>query len=241
MPDCGSAACNCAFEVGPGLQLSGSGALSNPFRIELSGTIEDSLTVEDSTTIDLILGGGGSPTDPYRLSAQAKVRVQDLTDVIDPEGSPSAGDSIIWVVDGVAAPRFEFRPPPPNPAGAVNIAAGLVGNGTVGSPLGPSVVNPAATGSTSGLEVYIDTAGKLRVTAPGVSAVEWSAVQNKPTLFPTDSTNFSGVLAAAKGGTGQNDLSLVTVGNALKVGGVKIWVQSAQPTGATANDLWFWG
>ena len=240
MPDCGGTACNCAFEVGPGLILSGSGSLSNPFRVELAGSIEDSLTVEDTTTINLVLNGGGSITDPYRLTAHARVRVQDLTDVVDPEGAPSAGDTIVWVVDGVTDPRFEFRPPPSNPPGTVNVSLGLTGTGAVGTPLKVKLVSETA-GSTSGLPVYVDTAGNLRATAPAATAVDWNSIENKPTVFPTDSTNFSGTLAVAKGGTGQSDLSLVTVGNASKVGGIRIWVQSAQPVGATANDLWFWG
>lgn len=240
MPDCGGTSCSCAIEVGPGLEITGTGSLSSPFVVTLAGTIQDSLVVEDSPTMDLVLAGSGRPTDPYRLGAIPKIKVQDLIDVIDPEGAPSAGDTIVYVTSGVETPRFEFRPPPPNPAGAVNVGVGITGDGTLGTPIKVNMVSDAA-GPTSGLAVYVDTNGDLRATAPVVADVEWGSILDKPDFFPTNAANFDGVLTVAKGGTGQNDLGLVTVGNATKVDGHRVFVQSATPTGAAANDLWFWG
>lgn len=240
MPDCGGTSCSCTIEVGPGLIITGSGSLSNPYVVSLAGSIEDSLIVEDTPTMDLSLAGGGSPTDPYRLSGTPKLRVQDLLDVIDPEGAPSEGDSIVFVTTGVETPRFEFRPPPPSPPGSVNVGVGILGTGAVGDPIKLNLVSDAA-GSTGGLPVYVDTNGDLRATAPVATAVTWGAIEEKPTTFPTTPADFTGVLPVSKGGTGQTDLASVTVGNSTRVGGIRIFVQSATPSGAAANDLWFWG
>lgn len=242
MPGCGSTSCACSIKVGPGLAISGTGALDAPFRIELAGLVEESLTVEDSTTIDLRLNGGGSPANPYQLSATAKVRVTDLVDVHDPEGAPSSGDTLVWVTAGVETPRWEFRPPPAAPAGAVNVSSGLQGVGSVGDPIRVKTVS-APGGSTGGLEVYVDSAGNLRAVNPGGSTVSWdTGITDKPTVFPTDSNSFGGILATSKGGTGTNNLADVTVGNALRIDGRVIYVQSSQPSGSShpVNSLWFW-
>lgn len=241
MPGCGGTSCSCAIEVGPGLVITGSGGLDNPFVIGLAGTIEDALEVEDTPTVNLQLTGSGSPIDPYRISAYATMSVGDLSDVADPEGGPSAGDTIVWVTAGVPTPRFEFRPPPPNPAGAVNTGPGLAGNGSAISPLVPALAGTSAGGPATGLEVYVDVDGKLRAVAPVATAVTWGSIEEKPATFPTTPADFSGVLPVAKGGTGQNDLMMVSVGNAARVDGHRVFVQSATPTGAIVGDLWFWG
>lgn len=241
MPGCGGTSCSCAIEVGPGLQISGSGALGEPFVISIAGTLEDSLTVLDSPSVNLQLTGVGSPTDPYQLSAIATMRVQDLTDVIDPEGGPNAGDTIVWVTAGVTTPRFEFRPPPANPPGAVNVGVGIEGNGSAGDPITVALVGTNEGGSPGGLEVYADEFGNLRAVAPVATAVTWNSITGKPAAFPATPSTFTGILNVTKGGTGVNNLNDLTVGNAQHVGGNRIFVQSATPTGASANDLWFWG
>lgn len=240
MPGCGGTSCSCSVKVGDGLTITGSGALDNPFVIELAGGIEDALVVVDSTTIDFTLAGGGSPTDPYRLSANAKMKVSDLADVVDPEGSPSSGDTLVWVTAGVPVPRFEFRPPPPNPAGSVNTGVGLTGTGAAGSPLAVKLIGTSAGGVTTGLEVYADSAGNLRAVTPVASAVAWDAITGKPSVFAANDGSFSGTLSVGKGGTGSNSLATITVGNSTKVDGHRHYVQSAQPSGGTIDDLWFW-
>jgi hypothetical protein len=240
MPDCGGSTCSCKVEVGNGLTISGSGSLAHPYVISIAGGLDDSLNVEDTPTVDLVLTGGGTPVDPYTLRAIAKVRVQDLVDVLDPEGGPSSGDTIVWVTSGVDEPRFEFRPPPANPAGAVNVGDGLEGVGSLADPIELALLGASAGGSTSGLEVYLDSAGNLRATAPSVSEVDWDSITDKPTAFPATPSTFTGVLTVAKGGTGATSLADITVGNSTRVNGSKVWVQSSSPVGATANDLWFW-
>lgn len=73
-----------------------------------------------------------------------------------------------------------------------------------------------------------------------IGATSWASISGKPTSFPTTPDDFTGVLPESKGGTGSNDLDTITVGNALKVGGKTIYVQSNQPSGGAVGDLWFW-
>ena len=239
MPNCGGS-CSCSVRVGTGLTLSGSGSLESPFLIEIDGGFQDTFTVEDSSTVDLRLNGAGTTFDPFVLTAQASLTMGQLTDVQDPEGSPSAGDTVVWVTNA-GDPHWEFRPPPPNPAGAVNVGSGMLGDGTAGAPLRPSLLGTSAGGTTGGLEVYVDSAGVLRAAQPIAAEVDWDSVQEKPTTFPTTPTDFTGILPASKGGTGVDNLASLTAGNATHVEGRRIYVQSATPTGTIPlNSLWFW-
>jgi hypothetical protein len=73
-----------------------------------------------------------------------------------------------------------------------------------------------------------------------IGATTWASITGKPSSYPTTPSDFTGILPESKGGTGQDDLDSVTVGNALKVGGRTIYVQSSQPSGGAVGDLWFW-
>jgi hypothetical protein len=239
MPNCGGS-CSCSLKVGAGLTLSGSGSLDNPFRIEVDGGFQDTFTVEDSPTVDLRLNGAGTVLDPFRLTAEASVSMSQLSDVNDPEGSPASGDTVVWVTDA-GDPHWEFRAPPPNPAGAVNVGSGIVGDGTLGAPIRPALLGTSAGGATTGLEVYVDSAGVLRAVAPVVADVEWDSILERPATFPTTPGDFTGILPVSKGGTGQDDLADVTVGNSTKIDGRRIYVQSGTPSGTIPlNSLWFW-
>lgn len=240
---CGAVGCSCMVKVGEGLQISGSGAIDSPYLIELSADDGTAFIAESTPTVALSLTGGGVPGEPFRLRASATVRVQDLTDVSDPEGVPAFGDTLVFVdPGGGVTPRWEMRPPPPNPAGAVNVGAGLAGDGSLATPLRVALIGTTAGGSTGGLEVYADSAGNLRAAPPVATAVEWDTILHKPTSFPTTPADFTGVLTVAKGGTGQNDLSLVTVGNATLLENRRVYTQSATPAGTAhpLNSLWFW-
>ena len=239
MPNCGGS-CSCSVVVGNGLTISGSGSLESPYRIEIDGGFQDTFTVEDSSTIDLRLNGAGTALDPFVLTANATLSVGQLVDVQDPEGSPVAGDTIVYVTDS-GDPHWEFRPPPANPAGAVNTGSGMLGDGTAGAPLRPALLGATAGGATTGLEVYVDSAGVLRATPPAATTVTWDAVQGKPTSFATTPGDFTGILPASKGGTGADSLSNVTVGNATMLENRRIYVQSGTPSGTIPlNSLWFW-
>ena len=239
MPNCGGS-CSCSLKVGTGLTLTGSGSLDNPFLIQIDGGFQDTFTVEDTATIDLRLNGAGTALDPFVLRADASVSMGQLTDVNDPEGTPASGDTVVWVTDA-GDPHWEFRPPPPNPAGAVNVGPGITGDGTLGAPIKPALLGTTAGGATTGLEVYVDSAGVLRAVPPVASDVDWDSVQDKPTYFPANDGSFSGVLSVAKGGTGVDNLANATVGNSTHIEGRRIYVQSGTPSGTIPlNSLWFW-
>lgn len=239
MPNCGGS-CSCSLIVGAGLTLTGSGSLDNPFRIEIDGGFQDTFRVEDSSTVDLRLNGAGTVLDPFVLTANASVSMGQLTDVQDPEGAPSAGDTLVYVTNA-GDPHWEFRPPPPNPAGSVNVGSGLVGDGSAGAPLRPSLLGASAGGATSGLEVYVDSAGVLRTVPPVASAVAWSTITGKPATFPTTPADFTGILPVAKGGTGADSLASIKVGDSTAIDGRRIYVQSGTPSGTIPlNSLWFW-
>lgn len=237
MAGCGDQGCACAVVGGDGIVISGSGAPRDPYRVSLEASLEGTLSVEDTQTINLTLLGQGIPGDPYRLSGVATVRLTQLADVNDPQGGPNVGDVPVWV--GGATPHWEFQAPPANPPGAVNVSTGIQGDGTAGAPIRVRMIGTSAGGSTSGAEVYADSAGNLRAVIPTTSTVAWSTgITGKPSSFPTTPADFTGVLTEAKGGTGQSALTAVTVGNALKVGGKTIFTTSAQPTANAVDDLW---
>lgn len=254
MANCGQASCGCRVEGGAGIDVSGSGSLDNPYRIELSD-LGSTLAVQSTPTVALSLYGSGNTQNPYTISAVATVRVQDLTDVEDPEGAPAIGDTLVWVNPGTGEPaRFEFRPPPANP-GAVEVGDGVQGDGTLANPIELRLIGTSAGGPTTGQEVYVDSAGNLRATAPAVAAVSWDSITGKPAnfpttwalvagtpaSFPTTPASFTGILPVSKGGTGQDTLGEVKVGNSTLIDGRRIYVQSATPSGTIpVNSLWFW-
>lgn len=239
MAGCTDYGCNCLIQGEGGILVEGAGTPGSPYKVSLVGGLGDALTIEDTPTVNLTLNGGGTPADPYVLSAQSTMALTQLSDVADPQGGPQVGESPVWVGTGPTA-HWEFSLPPANPSGSVNVSTGLAGLGSVGDPLRVKLIGTTAGGPTSGLEVYADSAGNLRAVA-GSGSVAWTSVTGKPTTFPTTPSDFTGTLPVNKGGTGATDLANVTVGNATRVGGIRIYVQSTTPTGMSTNDLWFWG
>jgi hypothetical protein len=229
MPGC-SDACSCNIQAGDGVEIIGSGTPSNPFVITAVSDLGQSFRVNDTATINLTLTGSGTPTDAFTLRGDATIKMTQLADVSDPEGGPAEGDVPVWVGTGAGA-HFEFKPPPTAPAGAVNVGAGITGTGAIATPIAVKTLN-APGGPTTGLEVYVDTAGNLRAVTPTSTAVDWSAITNKPSLFPPSAhTHVAADIT---------DPTNLSVGNSLKVGGHTIFVQSATPSGAVLDDLWFY-
>lgn len=231
--------CSCIVRVGDGLAIKGSGSPTNPYVISLEDSLQGGLIVQDTETVNMSLYGSGIPSDPYVISATSSIKLTQLADVSDPQGAPNAGDVPVWVTTG-AVGHWEFQPPPANPPGAVNVSTGIAGDGSAGAPIRVRLIGTSAGGTTSGLEVYADSAGNLRAVPPVASTVTWSSITGKPTSFPTTPADFTGTLPSSKGGTGQTDLGMVTVGNSSRIGGYKIFIQSGTPTGMGLNDLWFW-
>lgn len=233
--------CNCVLLAGEGsgLIVTGSGSFRDPYVVDIDSDVAGTFQVQDTDSVNLTLFGQGTPLDPYVLSAAATLKLTQLADVADPQGGPNVGDVPVWVTSG-ATPHWEFQPPPPNPAGAVNVSTGIAGDGSLGAPLHVRMIGTTLGGPTSGLEVYADSAGNLRAVPPVASAVTWASITGKPDTFPTTPDDFTGTLPVSKGGTGATSLASITVGNSTKVDGHRIFVQSATPAGAVLNDIWLW-
>lgn len=225
---------------GEGIDIAGSGTATNPFKISaVLRDLRQALGVRDTDTVNLSLLGSGTLSDPFSLRANATLALTDLTDVTDPSGGPAVGEVPVWVGVG-AAGHFEFRTPPPAPAGAVNVGPGLVGDGTVATPLAPNPSGVWGVGALAGRGadttigglIYVDVTGKLRTNPSGLS-VAWSAVTDKPTTFaPSPHTHNAVDISAAQ-------QLLFNVG---RVNGRTITstaTSSTPPPAPTALDLWF--
>lgn len=227
MANC-SDGCTCVIQAGDGVVISGAGTALSPLIVSATSPLAGALTVSDTGTINLSLSGDGTIASPMVLSGIATVSMQTLTDVNDP-GGPSVGDVPIWDAGGY----FVFGPPPANPPGAVNVGAGLDGDGSAGDPLVPALIGTSAGGTTAGLEVYVDSAGNLRAVPPPSTTVAWNDITGKPTQFPpTAHTHTASQIT---------DPLNLSVGDSVRVSGHQVFVQSTAPTtGMVAGDLWFW-
>lgn len=184
MANCRDAGCNCKLAAGPGIQISGSGTSANPYVVKTDAPgLAESFQVNDTESVNLTLRGSGTPNDPFILQGDATIRLTALADVDDPEGGPAVGEVPTWVGVGGAG-HWEFKVPPPSPAGAVNVSTGLIGVGSAPDPIKIRMIGTTAGGATSGLEVYADADGNLRAVAPVAAAVDWSTITGKPSVFP---------------------------------------------------------
>jgi|SRR6478735_7338597 len=262
MATCGEGTCSCLVRGGAGILVSGGGTQQNPYIIAMDNPgLSDSLQINDTDSINLTLLGAGTPLDPFILSGVATVKMTQLVDIQDPEGGPSAGEVPTFVGSGGTG-HFEFKTPPPAPAGSVNVGQGL---GGVGSALDPIYVKTvgAAGGPTTGLEVYVDSAGNLRATPQTATAVDWSTITGKPSTFPPSAHNQAATTITVTT-SGMSNLQVLlnsmlndiigvesgvaslntkvnsgTVYDSARVGGNKIFSGSSTPSGPTTNDLWF--
>ena len=155
---CSSTTCACAVIGGTGVVVTGKGAASNPYRINIDA---GKLTVDQTPTVHLNLHGSGTSADWYHLSATATVALDELDDVTAP--TPAAGQVLAW--DNVAK---VWKPAPPSvaPVGAVNVSNGLSGDGSAGTPLvakanaaGGIVVDGNGIGIQSGLLAQLSDSG----------------------------------------------------------------------------------
>lgn len=222
---------------GAGIKVTGSGTQVNPYVVtndlpDFSRTI----TVRDSDTVNMRVWGEGTIESPFIISADSSMSLSKLTDIEDPQGGPIAGEVPVFVGSGETG-HWEFRLPPANPAGAVNVGAGLGGVGSALSPIyvklsgawGAGALAGLGVDSTIGLPVYADSTGALRAWQAVSSAIAWDSIKDKPTLFAPAAHKHP-----ASDITDQQSL------NAGKVNGIKIFSGSTAPTAPSVGDLWFY-
>jgi hypothetical protein len=175
-----------------------------------------SFIVQDSASVDLTLFGSGTLDDPFLLSATSSIGMSQLSDWDDPAG-PVLGDVPVW--NGLA---WEAAPPPTVPPGTVFATTGLTGDGTLATPIKVAVSDTTST-STSGLGIYVDSAGKLR--AAGTTTVAWGSITGVPATFPSTWATLAGKPSAYP--------------DSARIGGHALFVQTAAPTsGMIVDDLW---
>jgi hypothetical protein len=184
--------CNCIVLSGDGIEVTGVGTAVDPYVV---AAIRDTVVQgSDTTTVSVQVVGSGIEADPYIVSADATVRMTDLVDVDDPDGPPDDGDVPVWNSD-----HWEFAPPPTVPPGAVNVGAGLIGDGSSPNPLtvavsgqwGVAPLDDLGPDSTIGAPIYVDSAGNLRAWA-GDATVAWADILDKPTTFPSTWNDVTG-------------------------------------------------
>lgn len=220
---------------GTGITVTGSGTPTNPYIITTDITaLGGLLVVEDTPSVNLSLFGQGTPDNPLHLRADSTLGVRDLTDVQDPQGGPSNGESLVWVTD-----HFEFSTLPPAPAGSVNVANGITGTGAVGTPIraatsgvwGTAPLAGLGSDSTIGQVIYVDSAGQLRAAPISASPPAWTSITGKPSSFPPSAHSH-----VAADITDQSNI------NAGKVGGITQYLTASSttpPTLTTFPAVWF--
>jgi hypothetical protein len=232
---CNDGGCSCRIVGGSGITVTGAGTLSSPYVVANDAPgLSESFQVNDTETVNLTLRGLGTPEDPFILQADSSLKLTQLSDVHDPEGGPAVGEVPTWVGVGSAG-HWEFKTPPPAPAGAVNVSYGLAGVGSAPDPIHVRVLSAGVAGPLTGLEVYVDTAGNLRAVPPSATAVDWSTITGKPSTFPPSPHTHT----ASQITDPQNFTGASSVGNALHIMGHQIFTGAAAPVGMVQDDLWF--
>lgn len=149
---CQGTACNCVIRGAGGVNVSGSGTVSNPYVIGSNLN----LNVFDSATIDLSVVGDGSAEEPYGLSANLTAGLGDLNDV------SVSGGSTGWVLALQSDGTYALAPPSTAAVGAINVGQGISGDGSSGAPL----------------NVKLAPGSGLQINAQGlslVSSLNWSS------------------------------------------------------------------
>lgn len=206
MPRCGCSGtgCSCLVQGGTGIEVDGAGTETNPYVINATGGAGSggSLTVSDTATIDLVLLGEGTAEEPYLLSGNATVSLDELLNVADQD--PTNGQVLAW--NGTV---WQPIPATTAPVGAIAVGTGLLGDGSAGDPLR---IDPT---STAGFVVPTGT-----VTAfAGVAAPSgWLMCTSTPVSRATYATLF-GVIGTTYGdGDGSTTFNLPNMVSRFPVG-----------------------
>lgn len=172
---CGGSTCSCRVVAGAGVEVSGNGSSATPYVIDATGDISGALIAISSDTLQLATTGEGTEANPMQITGHVTMELTDLLDVADP-ATPQEGEVPVWTTD-----HWEFKIPTAAPPGTVNVGAGILGDGSSGSPLMSAISGVWGSGSmagfpadtTLGTPVYIDAFGQMRARpAPIVKHAE---------------------------------------------------------------------
>jgi hypothetical protein len=110
--NCGGQSCGCLIVAGAGIQVTGIGTADNPFVIRnIASDLASSFKVSDTLTLDMVLAGSGTNLDPFILQGNVTLQMQQLSDVSNPGGAPTAGTSPTYVGTQGAGGHWEFLRP----------------------------------------------------------------------------------------------------------------------------------
>lgn len=177
---CAGQTCSCLIQGGDGIEVSGSGTVSDPYVITTDGVdIGGTVQFIDTDTVDFTVAGQGTEAAPYQVSATVIASLGDLSNVdcdIAPAGQTLVSNGETWEcgvpalalddlsdvdVDGAGADQvltYNAATGQWEPAnvsvepGQVNTDHGAAGDGTASDPV---IVQTAAewnTGELAGLE-----------------------------------------------------------------------------------------
>jgi hypothetical protein len=130
--NCSGSTCGCQIIAGNGIGITGIGTAASPFQITNTGaSLSDSFSVANTTTLGLVLLGSGTNEDPFILSGNVTLKLQQLSDVSNPSGVPVAGQSPVYVGTSGGDGHWEFhRPFQPLATGSRPTAASAGAGGT---------------------------------------------------------------------------------------------------------------
>ena len=156
---CGIDQCACQMAPGSYTTVRGDGSTGAPFQIDVQPTVAGALIFQDTATIDFSTTGFGSQASPLLVTAEAKIGAGVITIVGDEDitvmttGTGTPADPLTFTLDlpsidtgGVggtpgdvlirdASGVFVAGPLSAAP-GAIYVRPGLMGDGSIGNPLG---------------------------------------------------------------------------------------------------------
>ena len=129
--NCSGSSCGCRILGGTAIAITGIGTTSDPYIVTNTGaSLGTALLVNDTSTLDMVKTGAGTNVDPIILSGNVKLRLQQLTDVNDPQGNPVKGDVVTYIGTSGTDGHWEFRQPFPAYATTGRPAATALGVGS---------------------------------------------------------------------------------------------------------------